>query len=168
MLKLQHLLKSKFKKIRVWQWKPNALHLVFLGCLIIALSAAVPIWGPGIINTRGGGDSPFLLQRTLEMAENIKHGGFPPRWMAHAAYDYGYPFFNHYGAFPYYISGGLTVLGFPVTVAIQSTQTLGFVLAAYAMAIMGKPAFQEPLVNPVGCCRVYLCAFSSGQRVCPW
>ena len=54
-------------------------HLVFLGCLIIALSAAVPLWGPGIINTRGGGDSPFLLQRTLEMAENIKTWRIPPQ-----------------------------------------------------------------------------------------
>ena len=143
MIRRQHPPAHKSNQMRLWHWKPTPYHLVFLCCLIIALSAAAPIWGPGIINTRGGGDSPFLLQRTLDMAENIKHGGFPPRWMAHAAYDYGYPFFNHYGALPFYISGGLTVVGFPVIVAIQSTQTLGFVLAAFAMALWADQLYKN-------------------------
>jgi hypothetical protein len=127
-----------------WWWlKHRSYYIVVLSCLIIALSAAAPLWGPGIVNTRGGGDSPFLVQRTLDMAENIQHGGIPPRWMAHAAYDYGYPFFNHYGALPYYISAGLTLIGFPVTLAIQSTQTLGFVLAALAMALWTNQLFKN-------------------------
>ncbi|MBN2006196.1 MAG: hypothetical protein JXA21_22765, partial [Anaerolineae bacterium] len=106
-----------------------------LACILLALIAAAPLWGPGMVNTRGGGDSPFLLQRTLDMAENLRYGIFPPRWMAHAAYDLGYPMFNHYAALPYYLSGGLAALGISPLVAIQATQTLGFVLAALAMAL---------------------------------
>ncbi len=102
--------------------------------ILLALLAAAPLWGPGMVNTRGGGDSPFLLQRTLDMAENLRYSIFPPRWMAHAAYDLGYPMFHHYAALPYYLSGGLTALGISPIVAIQATQTLGFVLAALAMA----------------------------------
>ncbi len=111
-------------------------------CLLVGLLAAVPLWGHGMINTRGGGDSPFLLQRTMDMADLIRHGNFPPHWMAHAAYDLGYPFFNYYAALPYYISGGLTAVGINPILAIQTTQTLGFVLAALAMALWAKRVYR--------------------------
>ena len=48
----------------------------------VALIASVGLWnGPGILNTRAGGDSPFLLQRTYELALNLRQGVFPARWM---------------------------------------------------------------------------------------
>ncbi|MBN1919702.1 MAG: hypothetical protein JW892_00535 [Anaerolineae bacterium] len=112
--------------------------------LLLPLLAAFPLWGPGMVNTRGGGDSPFLLQRTLDMAENLRHGIFPVRWMAHAAYDLGYPFFNHYAALPFYLSGGLTALGFSPILAIQATQTLGFILAALAIALWARRVYRKP------------------------
>ena len=134
---------QKVPRSRWLPWRQQSYWLVLVAILFITLSAAVPLWGPGIINTRGGGDSPFLIQRTLEMAENIKHVVFPPRWMSHAAYGYGYPFFNHYGALPYYISGSLSLLGMPVTLAIQGTQTLGFVLAGFAMALWASQIYKN-------------------------
>ncbi|MBP8863812.1 MAG: hypothetical protein KBH71_06160 [Anaerolineae bacterium] len=94
-----------------------------------------------MVNTRGGGDSPFLLQRTLDMAENLRHGILPARWMAHAAYDLGYPFFNHYAALPFYLSGGLTALGLSPLLAIQATQTLGFLLAALTLALWAQRVY---------------------------
>ena len=110
--------------------------------VLLGLLAAAPLWGPGIISTRGGGDSPFLIQRTLELADNLRHGVFPPRWMSHAAFDLGYPFFNHYAALPYYLSGGLTSLGLNPLAAIQITQTFGFVLAAIAMGLWSLSIFR--------------------------
>ncbi len=112
-------------------------------CIILGLLAAAPLWGVGIVNTRGGGDSPFLLQRTLDMAESLRHGIFPVRWMAHAAYELGYPFFHHYAALPFYLSGGLTALGISPLLAIQAVQTLGFVCAALAMALWAERVFQS-------------------------
>ena len=127
--------------------EPCLLHpasfFVLASCIFISLLAAAPLWGPGMVNTRGGGDSPFLLQRTLDMAENLRHGIFPARWMMHAAYDLGYPFFNHYAALPYYLSGGLTALGIRPLVAIQATQTFGFVLASLAMALWAERTFKS-------------------------
>lgn len=112
---------------------------VFL--FLLPLLAASPLWGPGMVNTRGGGDSPFLLQRTLDMAEALRHGHIPARWMAHAAYDLGYPFFNHYAALPFYLSGGLTALGLSPMLALQATQTLGFLLAALTMALWARRVY---------------------------
>ena len=120
----------------------SASRLTFYAFLfLLPLLAAFPLWGPGMVNTRGGGDSPFLLQRTLDMAENLRHGIFPARWMAHAAYDLGYPFFNHYAALPFYLSGGLTALGLSPLLAIQATQTLGFLLAALTLALWARRVY---------------------------
>lgn len=106
--------------------------------LLLAVLVALPaIIGPGIVNTRGGGDSPFLVQRTHQMAQALRAHVFPVRWMPDAALGLGYPGFNYYAALPYYVSalgylGGLGILG-----GIKLAQLLGFVLAggaAYGLA----------------------------------
>jgi hypothetical protein len=56
---------------------------------LIVLLASASLWGPGIVNTRGGGDSPFLLQRLHQMTVNLRVGVFPVRWMPDAAYGLG-------------------------------------------------------------------------------
>jgi hypothetical protein len=107
--------------------------LEFASLILIALLAAAALWGPGIVNTRGGGDSPFLLQRTHQMVENLREGIFPARWMPDAAYGLGYPFFNYYAALPYYLAGGLVLVGLNILTALKLVQTLGFVAAALGM-----------------------------------
>lgn len=100
---------------------------------LVALLAAAPLWGPGMVNTRGGGDSPFLLQRTHQMVVNLRAGVFPVRWMPDAAYGLGYPFFSYYAALPYYLAGLFALAGLDLVVAIKLVQTLGFLAAALAM-----------------------------------
>ncbi|HET90860.1 MAG TPA: hypothetical protein ENN99_09010, partial [Chloroflexi bacterium] len=115
--------------------------LALSSLILIALLAAAPLWGitlsgvegPGLVNTRGGGDSPFLLQRTHQMAVNLRAGVFPVRWMPDAAYGLGYPFFSYYAALPYYLAAGLTLIGVDILTALKLTQTLGFIAAALAM-----------------------------------
>jgi len=93
----------------------------------------MPLWGNGMVNTRGGGDSPFLLLRVHQMAVNLRAGVFPVRWMPDAAYGLGYPFFSYYAALPYYLAGLLILIGVDILTALKLMQTLGFVLAALAM-----------------------------------
>ena len=106
--------------------------------LLLALLAALPaLVGPGIVNTRAGGDSPFLVQRTHQLSQALRAGAIPARWMPEAAYGLGYPGFHYYAALPFYVSalghlGGLGVLG-----GIKLAQVLGFLLAggaAYGLA----------------------------------
>jgi hypothetical protein len=102
--------------------------------VLFALLAAAALWGgPGIVNTRAGGDSPFLLIRTHQLVENLRAGIFPARWMPDAAYGLGYPFFNFYAALPYYFAALLNVIGVDLLASIKIVQTLGFVFAALAM-----------------------------------
>jgi len=101
--------------------------------ILITLLAAAPLWGPGMVNTRGGGDSPFLLQRTHQMLVNLRAGVFPVRWMPDAAYGLGYPFFNYYSALPYYLAGLLALAGVGLLASLKLVQTLGFIASGLAM-----------------------------------
>jgi len=101
--------------------------------ILVALLAAASLWGPGMVNTRGGGDSPFLLQRTHQLVVNLRAGVFPVRWMPDAAYGLGYPFFSYYAALPYYLAGLFVLVGVDILTALKLVQTLGFVAAALAM-----------------------------------
>lgn len=117
---------------RVGQWRYPTLALL-LACL-----AALPLLaGPGFLNTRAGGDSPFLLLRVHQMSKALREGAFPVRWMPDAAYGLGYPAYRYYAALPYYIASALDLSGLGVLWGIKITQLLGFLLAggmAYLLA----------------------------------
>ena len=113
--------------------------------LLCLLAVVYPLFaGAGPVNTRGGGDSPFLLVRLDQMVSGLRAGAFPVRWMPDAAYGLGYPFFAFYAAFPYYLAAGLCLLGWSPILAIQVIQALGFVAAAAAMALLALRVFRRP------------------------
>jgi len=104
--------------------------------IVLALIPALPLLaGSGLVNTRAGGDSPFLLVRVHQLVLNLRAGIFPVRWMPQAAYGLGYPFFNFYASLPYYLAAALKLTGVGYIWSIKCTQALGFVLAA--MSIYG-------------------------------
>ncbi len=116
----------------------------------VALVASIGLWnGPGILNTRAGGDSPFLLQRVYELTLSLREGVFPARWMPDAAYGLGYPFFNFYAALPYYLAAGLNVVGVDLFVAIKLTQTAGMLAAGLSgwVWLRGRLTGAGPLVG---------------------
>lgn len=105
-----------------------------VAALLIACAAAWPLLAdPGLLNTRGGGDSPFLLQRLQQMETALGDGHFPVRWMPDANYGYGYPFFNFYAPLSIYVAAAFRFLGFSYVHALELTQLLGFATAAWAM-----------------------------------
>lgn len=99
-----------------------------------SLAAALPLLADGgLLNTRGGGDSPFLLFRLYELLINLRAGVFPVRWMPDAAYGLGYPFFNYYAALPYYLAAALKAYGLSYVASLKAVQGLGFLLAGLAL-----------------------------------
>jgi hypothetical protein len=114
-------------------------------CVLTFVLALVNVWlGPGIVHTHAGGDSPFLMQRVYELAANLKAGVFPARWMPDAAFGLGYPFFNFYASFPYYLAAGLNLAGFDLLTAIKLTQTIGMVAAAATMYLFARTLLPRP------------------------
>ncbi len=116
---------------RDWPW--------LAAVLLVALVAAWPaISQPGLLNTRGGGDSPFLLQRLHQMTAALADGHFPVRWMPDANYGYGYPFYNYYAPLSIYIAAAFRFLGFSFVRAIHLAQLAGFVVAGLGMFHLGR------------------------------
>lgn len=117
-----------------------------LAALLCAGIAAAPALAPGFINTRAGGDSPFLLQRVQQLSVNLSLGIFPARWMPDAAFGLGYPFFDFYAAFPYYLASALHLSGWGVVGGIKLTQLAGFLLAGGAMYVLARRLGSRPTV----------------------
>jgi hypothetical protein len=107
--------------------------------LLIALVAAWPaVSQPGLLNTRGGGDSPFLLQRLHQLVTAVADGHFPARWMPDANYGHGYPFYNFYAPLSLYIAAAFRFLGFSFVRAIHLAHIAGFLVAGLAMYALGR------------------------------
>ncbi len=120
---------------------------VWIACALVGIVALLASWnvwsGEGILNTRAGGDSPFLLIRTAELAENLRAGVFPARWMPNAAYGLGYPFFHFYAALPYYLAAIGVVAGLDLLLSVQLVQTIGMVAAAFSMYLFCRRRLGE-------------------------
>lgn len=112
--------------------------------LLIAGAAALPLFSQsGFLNTRGGGDSPFLLQRLHQLVSALSDGHFPVRWMPDANYGYGYPFFNYYAPFSIYVAAAFRFFGFGYVQAIKLAQLAGFLVAGWAMFELGRRWFHS-------------------------
>ncbi|MCP4426192.1 MAG: hypothetical protein GY803_17005 [Chloroflexi bacterium] len=119
-------------------------HKFQAAALAIAFAAAWPLLaGPGLLNTRGGGDSPFLLQRLQQLETAVLQGHFPVRWMPDANYGYGYPFFNYYAPLSIYITLVFRLVGFSYVRSIQLAQLAGFLTAAWGMFRLGQRWFKS-------------------------
>ena len=120
--------------------------LGLLGALALGALAAWPLVSvPGIVNTRAGGDSPFLLLRLHELLANLRAGVVPARWMPNAAYGLGYPFFNYYASLPYYLAAGFSLAGAGTLWALKLTQLAGFLSAAAATYALADDLLGDPL-----------------------
>ena len=145
-------------------------HIWLFLALLFAVLAALPLlMTPSLVNTRGGGDSPFLLIRTYEMAQGLRSGQFPVRWMGHAAYGLGYPFFSFYTALPYYLAALLHLWGLGIIWSIKLTQLIGFLAGTAGMYALTR-CWLDSLCPP-RCsshfrrryCRVRCGKFSGGE-----
>jgi hypothetical protein len=115
------------------------LSLILIAALLVAFFAAWPLISePGFLNTRGGGDSPFLLQRLHQLEAALRDGHFPARWMRDANYGFGYPFYNYYAPLSIYIAALFRFLGFSFVRAIEAAQLLGFLTAALGVFLLAR------------------------------
>lgn len=124
---------------------------------LLSLGLALPLWGPGLLNTRGGGDSPFLILRTHQLAVDLRAGHFPARWMPDAAYGLGYPFFSYYAALPYYVAAALHLAGLDLLAAVKMSQTIFSIAAGLAMYGWTRKLFDKPRTAWLASV-AYLCA----------
>ncbi|WP_374687362.1 hypothetical protein, partial [Promineifilum sp.] len=116
--------------------------------VVVVLVACLAAWPalsqPGLLNTRGGGDSPFLLQRLHQLTTALADGHFPVRWMPDANYGYGYPFYNYYAPLSIYVAAVFRFAGFSFVRAIHLAQLAGFVVAGLGAFHLGRRWLVSP------------------------
>lgn len=78
------------------------------------------------------------VQRVFEMKQSLADGMFPVRWVSDLGYNYGYPIFNFYAPFAYYVGGFLNLAGFDALIATKIMMVLGVLLAGVFMYFLAK------------------------------
>ena len=115
--------------------------IVWLVVCLLPLPAIAPLIGPGLIATHRYGDSPFLLVRLVALVDALRQGVLFPRWSPELAYGLGYPFFNFYGSFAFYVAAGWNLLGLAPVESLKLTQGMGFLAASLTMYALARRHF---------------------------
>lgn len=76
--------------------------------------------------------------RVLQMDKCIKDGQIPCRWVPDMGYGYGYPQFNYYSPFPYYVMEIFHVLGLSILDSVKAGFVVSVLLSAFGMYLLGK------------------------------
>ena len=114
----------------------------FLGLILVILSSffafrtlLIPGFFPMHDDTQ--------VARVFEMGKVLGQGIFPVRWVPDLGYGYGYPIFNFYAPFAYYIGGFFLMAGFDALVATKLMMGLGIVLAGISMYVLAREFWGE-------------------------
>jgi hypothetical protein len=76
--------------------------------------------------------------RLLEMDKCFQDSQIPCRWIPDGGFGYGYPLFNYYPPFPFYLGELIHFLGFSILQSIKIVFILGFLAAAATMFFLGS------------------------------
>lgn len=100
--------------------------------LIIQIPLIMPFFHSGFFPSH----DDFQIVRIFEISQEIKYGNFPPRWSSGLLYGHGYPVFNFYGPFAYYIGATFVMLGFNYLVATKLVFILYFLLSSLGIFLL--------------------------------
>lgn len=81
------------------------------------------------------------IARVFEMTKSLKDGMLPVRWVADLGFGYGYPIFNFYAPFSYYVGSIFNLIGFDALMATKIMMGFGIILAGIFMYFFAKELF---------------------------
>jgi hypothetical protein len=111
---------------------------VILACLLTVF-ALLPLFHPGFFPIH----DDEQVGRLYELDLAIKAGHIPPRIAPDLGFGYGYPLFNFYPAFVYFLGEIFVLLGFSYIVSIKLVIAFGFIAAAFFMYLFAKEYIGE-------------------------
>ena len=120
-------------------------HLKNIGGIMLVLCLSIfsitSFFSPGFFSMH----DDTQITRVFEMNKSLSEGIFPVRWVSDLGYGYGYPIFNFYSPFPYYLGGIFNLLGLNVLLATKAVFIIGILssgLFAYLFvkSFLGKNA----------------------------
>ena len=102
--------------------------------LIIIIPSIYTLFRPGYFPMH----DDIQAFRLLEMDKCINDGQIPCRWIPDMGYGYGYPQFNYYGPFPYYLMEVVHSVGFGFLDSVKIGFILSVVFSGVGMYLLGK------------------------------
>ncbi len=116
----------KIKKFtKFWPW---------LLILLLCWWAVKPLFHSGFFSMH----DDTQVVRVQQMAQALKDGQFPVRWVKDLGYGYGYPIFNFYAPLAYYIGAIFNLIGFDALAATKIVFGLGIILAGIFMYLLAR------------------------------
>jgi hypothetical protein len=122
---------------------PKWIHRLDWG-LLLALALALVAAGPFL--TRPGlprqTDAELHVYRAAELGHTLRAGVFYPRWSPDLYLGYGYPIFNYYAPFTYYLANLFDLLpGVDIVGGVKAVFVLGLVIASLGTYLLGRELF---------------------------
>ena len=108
--------------------------LPYLIILILSFLAFKPLLSPGFFPIH----DDTQVARVYEMTKALKDGMFPVRWSQDLGYGFGYPIFNFYNPFPYYLASFFGILGADALLSTKLMVILGIIFSFISMYILAK------------------------------
>lgn len=114
---------------------------VFFAILVVLISIGtfLPLLHSGFFEFH---DNTQVV-RVYEMGKMLMQGTFPVRWVPDLGYGYGYPIFNFYAPFSYYVGGIFNILGFDALISTKLMFFVGIILAPLIMYFSLRQIFDE-------------------------
>ncbi len=76
--------------------------------------------------------------RQMELDHCFRDGQIPCRWVLDMGYGYGYPLFNYYPPFPYYLGQIFRWAGLSYIDVVKAVGVVGFIFTAAVMYFLGR------------------------------
>jgi hypothetical protein len=109
---------------------------ILIACLL-TIFALLPLFSPGFFPMHD--DEQVGRLYDLDLA--LKAGHIPPRMAANIGFGYGYPLFNFYPSFVYYVAEIFVILGFSYITSIKLMIAAGFLVTAIFMYRFAREYF---------------------------
>lgn len=109
-------------------------HIGITVVLLFSLFLIIPFFSHGFFPMH----DDTQVGRVFEMTKALKDGQFPVRWVEDLGYGYGYPIFNFYAPFAYYVGSLFNLVGFDALVSTKITFALAIILSGVFMYLFVK------------------------------
>lgn len=83
------------------------------------------------------------IARLYLLDQSIKQGVFYPRWVGGLGFNFGYPLFNFYPPFIYYVAELFHLVGFNLLWSLKMMIFVGSILSSMGMYLLGKRYFDK-------------------------
>jgi hypothetical protein len=109
-------------------------NLFLILAILFTIVAILPLFNQGFFPIH----DDEQVSRLYELNYALESLHIPPRISQNLGFGYGYPFFNFYPSFIYYVAQVFVFLGFSYIVSIKIMIAIGFILAAIFMYLFSK------------------------------